>query len=234
MTGSYAAPCFCLRRSKVDDYWSNQPRYAKRRQYEAGENDSDYGGKMTVYLVRHGADDPTVRGGWNRHGLTSEGKWQVRKLAAKMSAAQMRMDRIFASDLPRAADTAQILSDALGCPVEYGQGLREVNNGELAGMKNETANEKYPGLYWSTLAYDECYPGGESPEAFFHRVQATWAELKDRIRTDSLKEVLIVTHAGVIEAILCMDHHLAFSNRTRHFSAPNAQLIPIEIEQERG
>ena len=184
---------------------------------------------MTVYLIRHGADDPTVRGGWNGHGLTDEGIAQAQKLAEEMTGAKMRVDRIFASDLPRAAQTARILSDALGCPVEACAGLREVNNGELAGMKNEVADEKYPGLYWSTLAYDECYPGGESPEAFFRRVRAAWTELKHRILADAPETALIVTHGGVIEAILCMENDLPFSNKTRHFSAPNARLIPVEI-----
>lgn len=41
---------------------------------------------------------------------------------------------------------------------------------------------------------------------------------------------MIVTHQGVIEVILCVENSIAFSNKTKHFSVPNAQLIPIEVK----
>lgn len=184
---------------------------------------------MTIYLVRHGKDDDTVRGGWSNHGLLPVGVEQVRDLAKEMAAAKMDIDRIYSSDLRRAAETAEILSNHLKCPIEYNAGLRETNNGDLAGMKNDVANEKYPGLYWSALAYDECYPNGESPEMFCHRVQAAWSEIKNKRLKQASKDAVIVTHGGVIEVILCIENGIAFSNKARHFPAPNAQLIPVEI-----
>lgn len=185
---------------------------------------------MVIYLVRHGKDDDTVRGGWSNHRLLQEGIDQVHTLAEKVASANMQIDHIYSSDIQRAVETAEILSQRLKLPVEYIPGLREVNNGVLAGMKNDLANEKYPGLYWSSLAYDECYPGGESPEMFYHRVKTTWAELKNRKVRESTKDALLITHGGVIEAILCIENNIAFSNKARHFSAPNAQLIPVEIK----
>ena len=185
---------------------------------------------MTVYLVRHGKDDDTIRGGWSNHGLTPVGVDQVNKMATGMVAANMHIDHIYSSDLQRAKETAEILSKYLKCSIEYNAGLRETNNGDLAGMKHELANEKYPGLYWSSLAYDECYPNGESPEMFYNRVKAVWLELKNKILKHPAKKSLIVTHQGVIEVILCIESSVVFSNKTKHFSVSNAQLIPIEVK----
>lgn len=185
---------------------------------------------MTTYLVRHGKDDETVRGGWSNHGLIPVGVEQVHKLAQEMVAANMNIDLIYSSDLQRTKETSEILSKYMKCSIEYHAGLRETNNGDLAGMKHELANEKYPGVYWSSLAYDACYPNGESPEMFYNRVQTKWLELKNKILKQASKSALIVTHQGVIEAILCMENGIVFSNKRKHFSVPNAQLIPIEIE----
>ncbi len=113
--------------------------------------------------------------------------------------------------------------------MEYIPGLREADNGDLAGMKNDLANERYPGLYWSTLDYNQRYPNGESPELFYDRVKAAWLELKSGRLKQTAKDALLVTHGGVIEAILCIEYGIAFSNKTKHFSAPYAVLIPIEI-----
>ena len=185
---------------------------------------------MMIYLVRHGKDDDTVRGGWSSHGLVTVGIEQVNKLAAEMVAANLNVDYIYSSDLQRAKETAEILSKYLGCLIEYNTDLRETNNGDLAGMKHELANEKYPGLYWSSLAYVECYPNGESPEMFYNRVKGTWTALKNRILEQPTNSTLIVSNQGVIEVILCIENNIDFSNKERHFPIPNAQLIPIDVK----
>ena len=184
---------------------------------------------MTIYLVRHGKDDDMFRGGWSNHGLLPIGVEQAYALAKEITIADMYVDRIYSSDLQRAAETAEILSNCLGCPIEYIPELREVDNGVLAGMENNLADVCYPGLYWSTLDYDECYPNGESPEMFYNRIKTAWLELKSRRLKQATKDALLVTHGGVIEAILCVENDVRFFNKTRRFSAPNAKLIPVEI-----
>ena len=184
---------------------------------------------MTCYLVRHGKDDDTVRGGWSDHGLTPLGIEQVHTLAQSILAEGIHIDCIYSSDLQRAKQTAVILANYLNVPVTYHPGFRETNNGELAGMKHELAKDRFPGLYWSSLDYTECYPGGESPEAFFHRIQNTWAQFKNDMLAQPRKNVLLVTHGGVIETILCIEHGKPLTNRHRYFSAPNAELIPVEL-----
>ncbi len=183
---------------------------------------------MLCYLVRHGKDDDTVRGGWSNHGLIAEGVQQIRELAKELQKENLKVQCIYSSDLKRAEESATILADALNVPVVYDAGFREVNNGELAGMKNELANKKYPGLFWSSLDYEQCYPGGESPEMFYNRVRNAWTKLKKEL-IQNQKNAMLVTHGGVIEVILCIENHIEFSNKGKHFAVRAAEVVPVEI-----
>lgn len=184
---------------------------------------------MVCYLVRHGQDDDSIRGGWSNSGLIAIGVEQVNKLANEILQKNIVVDCIYSSDLQRAKETAEILEKSLHAPIIYDSAFREANNGDLAGMKHEIANEKYPGVYWSALDYSECYPNGESPELFYNRVNAAWINLKLEIQEKSLDNVMLVTHGGVIEVILCIENGIEFSNKEKHFSTPAATLLPIEM-----
>ena len=43
---------------------------------------------MYIYLIRHGKDDETVRGGWSNSPLTEEGILQVHRLADEIEKNQ--------------------------------------------------------------------------------------------------------------------------------------------------
>lgn len=102
---------------------------------------------MTIYLVRHGADDDSIRGGWSNHPLTDEGLKQSEELAKKLKDYNCDAEIIYSSDLFRAKQTAELLAQRLNLEVECNAEFREVNNGDLAGMNNDLANELYPNLY---------------------------------------------------------------------------------------
>lgn len=78
---------------------------------------------------------------------------------------------IISSDLPRTMSTAHFIASELGLPIQKEFRLREIDNGDLAGMLNDTALEKYPGLFFSSLKMDETYPNGESPLDFYMRIK---------------------------------------------------------------
>lgn len=185
---------------------------------------------MKCYLVRHGQDDDSVRGGWSNHGLTSIGVEQVKNLAKEISEKGLSIGKIYSSDLERAKESALIISNSLNIPITYLPEFREVNNGDLAGIKNDIANEKYPGLFWLSLEYSECYPNGESPEMFYDRIRKAWIQLKNIVLED-MADVLLVTHGGVMEVILCIENGIEFTNKKKHFSTPSATLIPVEINR---
>lgn len=184
---------------------------------------------MKCYLVRHGKDDDSVRGGCSDAPLTEQGIEQVNALANDLASnLQLNISRIFSSDLFRAKQTAEIISKAINVPVVYLPQFREVNNGVLAGMKNTEALKKYPGLFWNTLDWNECYPEGESPHAFFDRVQNAWYAFVNRIQ-DQGEDVILVTHGGVINVILHIINGLEYSNKTKPLPVKYAELISVEL-----
>ena len=186
---------------------------------------------MVIYLLRHGKDDAAVRGGWSKSGLTDEGLAQVGELVGHIAAHQneLAITRIVSSDLPRTIQTSMPISDILDINIELKPDFRETNNGVFAGMKNEIANEKYPGLFWNTLAWNESYPQGESPCAFYQRIKTSWTQFSHEV-IELNQNVLLVTHGGVINVIFSLIDGLPYSNKSKTAPIPHATLIPIQYE----
>lgn len=184
---------------------------------------------MICYLIRHGKDNDTVRGGWSPASLTGQGIMQAEELANSLASnPQMNIAYIFSSDLLRARQTAEIIAEKLNVSVTLLPQFREVNNGVLAGMKNAEAAAKYPGLFWNTLDWDEPYPGGESPRAFFDRISKAWREFSESIQTVE-GDVALVTHGGVINGILHIVNGLQYSNKAKPFPVRHGQIIAVEL-----
>ena len=184
---------------------------------------------MICYLVRHGKDDDTVRGGWNGQPLTEEGKTQADELAGFVQRSDLEIKHIYSSDLLRAMQTAQSVADKLHLPIIQMPEFRETNNGSLAGMKNELANKMYPGLYWNTLGWEQKYPGGESPRDFYERVSTAWDAFQKMVLEQN-ENVMLVTHGGVINVILSIVNGEKYSNKTAMRKIRNAELIALEYQ----
>ena len=147
--------------------------------------------------------------------MTLVGKREVRE--AVISLKSFNVSRIISSDLRRASQTASIISKSLGILIEFDSELREINNGVLAGMRNEIANKEYPELYYSSLDFDQPYPLGESPEEFFFRVKTFFEKLS---KIDE-KCILLVTHQGVIDVINTRVSNTEYTNKR-----PSVRVMP--------
>ena len=183
---------------------------------------------MICYLVRHGRDDDSLRGGWSKSPLTAEGVQQVQRLSVQMLSANMGLDIIYSSDLVRARQTADILASAFSVPVIETPEFRETNNGLLAGMEHRFAEERFPGIYWSALRWEQSYPEGESPCQFYHRIADAWQRFKNMVQS-SEHNALLVTHGGVINVIQCIEHGIAYSNKSNPFPIGYAEMVAIEL-----
>ena len=177
-----------------------------------------------IYLMRHGADPSDRYGGWSAFGLTEEGRAQVHN--AKSAFLDKNIQRIYSSDLVRAKETAKIVAEALSLTITYLPQFRESNNGLLAGMLKTEAAEKYPGIYWNNLEWTEPWPGGESPREFYHRIQSAWYEFKSQAGHDN---VLLVSHGGVMNIILCLEQGIPYTNKETHFRIKDAEIVKIEV-----
>ncbi|WP_339323508.1 histidine phosphatase family protein [Paenibacillus sp. FSL W8-0194] len=186
---------------------------------------------MAIYFVRHGADDEGYRGGWSQRGLNVEGYRQSEKLGCylKDNQSTYQIHRIVSSDLQRALDTANEIARFLNLTVESNNQWRETNNGVIAGMPNEIVNERFPGLYFSSLRMDEKYLGGESPLEFYSRIQETFKGLcEEQSSKNHLENVIIVTHGGVINIVYHMLKGLEWTNKNKSFPDSNTGIHKVE------
>ncbi|MBE6946731.1 MAG: histidine phosphatase family protein [Ruminococcaceae bacterium] len=186
---------------------------------------------MKLIFVRHGKDDDRYRGGWSKLDLIPEGVEQAKQLAKhlKENNGEYKIGRIISSDLPRTMTTAKFISAELGIAIQEESRIRETNNGDLAGMLNDTALEQYPGLFFNSLRMDEAYPNGESPQDFYLRIkQWFWAFCSEYQNTDD--NILIVTHGGVINVIYHLVAGIEWSNKSHAFKAANCSVHILDVD----
>lgn len=186
---------------------------------------------MNLLFVRHGKDSDQHRGGWSQLDLLSEGKREVETLANYLAQHKenYHFTKVITSDLKRAETTAMILAEKLQLPLEKVRDLRETNNGDLAGMLNSEADQKFPHLYFRSLAMDEHYPNGESPIEFYQRIK-TWFQLFWQENNDSTETQIVVTHGGVINIIYHLVNQIEWTNKSNLFHAKHCSISLVNTE----
>ncbi|MDR1615889.1 MAG: histidine phosphatase family protein [Syntrophomonadaceae bacterium] len=156
---------------------------------------------MKIFLVRHGI---TI---WNMEhryqgqsdtALSEEGTKQARKAAEYLNGQNLQA--IYSSDLSRCLQTAQIISERIKLDFIVEPRFREISFGVWEGLTIEEAREKYPDLvhdwYHNTLNFQ--VPEGES----FTQVMERSGKALDEIIRKNLASSAVVTHGGVIRAVL--------------------------------
>lgn len=195
---------------------------------------------MNLLFVRHGKDSDQHRGGWSQLDLLPEGKREAKTLADYLvqHKEDYHFTKMITSDLKRAETTATILVEALQLPLEKESSLRETNNGDLAGMLNSEADQKFPRLYFRSLAMDEHYPNGESPREFYQRIK-TWFQRFLQENDDSDETQIVVTHGGVINIIYHLVNQIEWTNKSNLFhvkhcsiSLLNTKTLVFEVENQ--
>ncbi|WP_270207383.1 histidine phosphatase family protein [Streptococcus anginosus] len=195
---------------------------------------------MNLLFVRHGKDSDQHRGGWSQLDLLPEGKREAKTLADYLvqHKEDYHFTKMITSDLKRAETTATILAETLQLPLEKESSLRETNNGDLAGMLNSGADQKFPRLYFRSLAMDEHYPNGESPREFYQRIK-TWFQRFLQENDDSDETQIVVTHGGVINIIYHLVNQIEWTNKSNLFhvkhcsiSLLNTKTLVFEVENQ--
>ena len=156
---------------------------------------------MRLLLIRHGqseADLLNVHEGRADFSLTALGREQATKLAESL-ADRYQVERIIASPLKRAAQTAEIISSVYNCGIIFEEKLMEFNNGVLAGMDREQAKQKYP-FPEGGRPITESILQGESELEFRQRVEYAYHEIMDAYKERAC--IAIVAHGGTINHLL--------------------------------
>jgi len=132
-------------------------------------------------------------------GLSDEGMNQAKSLAARLAAESI--SHVYSSPLRRARETAQYLAEARGVAVQTMDGLKEMNFGDVEGLRYEEIERDWPDVFrsWMTNPTDTQFPNGECFGEMRRRVMESVDLLLTRHRQES---IAIVTHLGVIRMLL--------------------------------
>ena len=175
------------------------------------------------FLVRHGETDANKEGrmlGRSDTPLNETGREQARQLAEKLRSHSI--DLIITSDLSRARETAEIIAKTTGAEILYEEGLRERHHGEAEGMLRDEAAKKYGALY----TYDSTVPGSEGYKDVEERA---WKTLIAHKKNHTHKNVVIVTHGGVLRTLIKRMKNLDERQMFAVDSIKNAQAIQVDL-----
>ena len=171
---------------------------------------------MRIYVARHGQTAWNVQCkvcGRTDLPLTEIGLLQAQRLAEE--AAKCKIDRIIASPMLRARQTAGAVADRCGLEIFIDDRLIEQDYGQCEGM-----DRLDPRFLECKRNFATRYPGGESMLDLACRVYAFLDELPAKYPEET---VLLVCHGGVMRSI-----RTYFEDMTNEayfgYSADNAKL----------
>lgn len=153
---------------------------------------------LEIVFMRHGrsrADDEQVHEGRYDSPLTEVGEAQVHARAQAWLAQGVQFDTIVASPLVRARRTAEIVGQVLQAPVEPDPDWMELNNGPLAGLPFDVAEEHYPTPDFRN-PYEPLAGTGESDWELYCRA----ARAVERIVRRGSGRFLVIAHGGILNA----------------------------------
>jgi len=145
----------------------------------------------TICLVRHGETDWNVQGkiqGKTDIPLNAEGKKQAARCAHSLTNSDW--DVIITSPLKRAKRTAELINETLQLPLIEMPEFEEKHFGDAEGMTYEERALTFP---------DRHYPNQEDNYLFAERLSSGLQIINERYQN---KRVLLVSHGGVINALL--------------------------------
>ena len=187
-----------------------------------------------LVLVRHGESRATVErflgGPRSCTGLTDFGRLQAAALRDRLvSGHDVSATAIYASNFPRALETANIVAHALGSlPVKVDAGWGEHDPGpDCDGMSYLEFVERFGTPKWDDL-HANVFPGGETVGQFQDRVVEC---LRRTVRNNEGGTVLVACHGGVIDSVL---RHTLHMHPTGKFELATNNTSLTELEHVQG
>lgn len=184
-----------------------------------------------LVLVRHGEAECNIAGIFGGPegctGLSDNGRRQAALLRDRLRRTGELADAsvLYASTLPRAIETAEIVNEALGhLPLATDHGLCELHPGEADGMSFTDYAKKFyaeGSAKWVDDPTVPTAPGGESWAGFTDRATRTLTELTEVHRGAT---IVVACHGGVIDTSMLRFLDMRGPYRWARFVTENTSL----------
>jgi broad specificity phosphatase PhoE len=214
---------------------------------------------LTLILTRHGnaAPNEVILGGLLDPPLTEAGRAEARALAGRLEG--IRIDRVIASPMARALETARIV--AAGRTVEVDERLRELRYGRWEGLTHAEIEARDPQLWarWDEDPAATDPPGGECGSDVAERARGFLADLlaaeagpraaaaslvhhspdpggsrgavsESRADREGERRVLVVAHGTYNRIMLCVAMGVPVRDYRRRFIQDRANLSVLRYE----
>ena len=152
---------------------------------------------MRIVLARHGESEANLVGEFSnrgtKHPLTDVGRAQAADLAERL--ADLHVDRVLTSPVLRAQQTAAIVGERFGVPVEVDERLREFDVGAFEGSRDDAHWAEYDEVVTAWLEHgdaDRRVGGGESHRELVARLGDLLREVVTQPGTS-----VLVGHGGL-------------------------------------
>ncbi len=151
-----------------------------------------------VLLIRHGQSQGNAEGRFGGHTetpLSTLGRTQAEATARALSAQTFQA--IYASDLPRAVETAEPLARLTGLPINQSEAFRERSVGVMESLTFEEAAAAHPEQYGALLRrdFEHIILGGESYRQMLERASRKLDEIIEQHRGG---RIAVFSHTGTI------------------------------------
>ena len=156
-----------------------------------------------IQLIRNGLTAGNVGGRYIGHTdeeLSAEGIEQINQM--KTDYKYPMVEAVFSSPLKRCTQTAKLIYP--NCDPIVIDGFIEYNFGEFEGKSAEELESHPVFPDWLAGKKGVSPPFGESNEEFSQRIAQTMIKVIDGIIQSGITKTAIVTHGGVIMALLSM------------------------------
>jgi 2,3-bisphosphoglycerate-dependent phosphoglycerate mutase len=189
-----------------------------------------------LFLVRHGESEWNEKGlwtGWTEVNLSAKGVDEAAKAGEQLEGE--RIDKIYVSDMVRAKQTLEKVSEVAGLggvETVESPAIKERSYGIYTGknkweIKEEVGDEKFLRIRRS---WDEPIPEGETMKDVYERVLPYYQE---NIEKDLLagKNVLIVAHGNSLRALMKKLENLD-NEQIAKAEIGTGEVVSYELNQE--
>lgn len=184
----------------------------------------------TIHLARHGETDWNRELRWQGHcdpPLNAIGREQARGLAESLRTTHITA--VYASDLRRASETAEIVAARLALPVRLDPALREIDAGSWAGHTLAELAARYPEAVarWQKTG-ERAWEGGESHAEMAARVVGA---IRSIAAGHDGEDVLVVSHGGPMRALKTLAAGFEYPGDRRSVArTENCETYAVAVE----